>query len=69
MKKTRKPNKQFYELILFKQGEMIERVKTDKFATYKGEYERLASVAAASPLYELIVNLYDQNNEFEKRIN
>ena len=64
----KKPDKQFYELLLFKSGEFIEKVKTDNFSKYKGEFERLEAVTKADRTYELIVNLYDSNNEFEKRI-
>lgn len=67
-KPNRKMPKQYYELILFKQGEIEERIETDRFSTYKGEFERLEAVTKSSPLYELVVNLKDSDRVFEKRI-
>lgn len=67
-KPIRKMPKQYYELILFKQGDVVERIETDRFSTYKGEFERLEAVAKSSPLYELVVNMEDSDRVFEKRI-
>ena len=68
MKKTFKPVKQYYEVILLLNGGVVERIKTDNFATFKGEYERLEAVANSKAAYELLGNLYDADNKFEKRI-
>ena len=68
MKKLVKYPKQYYELILTKQGDLVEKIKTDKLTTYKGEFERMSAVAASSPLYRLTVNLYDEHNQFEKEV-
>ena len=68
MKPKIKMPKQYYELILFKQGDLVERIETDKFSTYKGEFERMKAIADASPLYELMVNIKDSERVFEKRI-
>ena len=66
-KQTNQPL-QYYELILFYQGGVVEKLETTKFATYKGEFERMDAVAKSNPLYELVVNMKDFNHEFEKRI-
>ena len=60
--------KQFYEIILLRNGGQVERIKTPNYITFKGEYERMESVANSNSAYDLIANLYDADNQFEKRI-
>ena len=68
MKKKPIETKQYYEIILLFNGGCVELSKTSSFDVYKGEYVRLESIAKTNPGYELIVNLYDFNNRFEKRV-
>lgn len=60
--------RQYYEILLFKQGELVEKVDTPKYATFKGEFERIEKIANSSPLYEMVANLKDSDHQFEKRI-
>ena len=60
--------KEFYELILYHNGSVIERRTVSQFNQYKGEYERLNALCERSSSYTLRVNLYNYQHQFEKEI-
>lgn len=60
--------KEYYELMLYHNGSLVEHVVASKFNQYKGEFERLNAFCERSSSYKLKVNLYNYQHQFEKEI-
>lgn len=66
--KQKSSAKEYYELILYYQGSVVYKRKTSNYTSYKGEFERLQKMTKENSSYELVANLYDFENNFEKRM-